>query len=185
MKRVLSIIFGLVLIGCLTGCQSTKVETPVVEAPVVEPHVHPATLHLELSGGLSKTGPFELGLGEKLKLDVINKDFSIEAFYEGAYEKTWGEGVAAGLCKSVDIEYYIYDDDDEILKITKYLNKPLSEGVINWYKSGNGWAIYEDGNLVTYLFLRTRVNDPTFYKYESAKKQEAFLESLRETLYKN
>ena len=180
MKRVLSIIFGLVLVGCLTGCQSTKVETPVVE-----PHVHPATLHLELSGGLSKTGPFELGLGEKLELDVINKDFSIEAFYEGADEKSWGEGVAAALCKSVDVEYYIYDDDDEILKITKYLNRPLSEGVINWYKSYNGNTLYEDGKLVTYLFLRTRVNDPTEYEYQSLAKQEVFLESLREALYKN
>ena len=184
MKRVLSIIFGLVLVGCLTGCQSTKVETPVVEAPVVEPHVHPATIRLELRG-FSTSGTVEIGLGEKLEFDAIDKDVEVQVFYPGDTQKTWGSG-STDFCKKIEIEYYVYDDNNEILKLTAYPIRPLSEGVINWYKNTKRATFYEDGNLVDYVFLRIWASrDPNYNQYEEQKKEEAFYEYLRETLYKN
>lgn len=189
MKRVLSIIFGLVLVGCLTGCQSTKAETPVVEAPVVEPHVHPATLRLELKG-LSTSGTVEIGLGEKLEFDIVDKDSAVLAFYPGMTEKTWGCGYNNNneLFKKIGIEYYVYDDNNEILKVSVYLHKH-NENLAKWYKE-NQWrngVFYEEGNkLVTYVFLRIKgPKDPNYDQYEEQKKEQAYFKYLYDTVYGN
>ena len=184
MKRVLSIIFGLVLVGCLTGCQSTKVETPVVEAPVEE-RVHPETQRLEIKG-LSKTGIVEIGLNEKWELDVVDKDASIRVFYDDG--DSYGFGISKDLVKKVEIEYYGWEDD-EIIRITEYLNKSFGEGTIQWYKENcvGKRCFYEekdneDSKFYNYAFMRT-YSDPDYRYLVVDKKREAFLESIRDAMY--
>ena len=175
MKRVFCIIFCLVLVGCLTGCQSTKVETPVVEAPVEE-RIHPATQRLELKG-LSKTGIVEIGLNEKLELDIVD-DWTVTIFMDGCKMSEGG-----GLDKKVDIEYFGWETD-EIVRFTVYLNNPLNEKVADYYRK-NYWGMgrfYEDSKIYVYYFLRAMGRDYD-YKFEGEKKRIAFLESLRDTMY--
>ena len=177
MKRVLSIIFGLVLVGCLTGCQSTKVETPVVEAPVEE-RIHPATQRLELKG-LSKTGIVEIGLNEKWELDVVD-DWIVTILMDGCKTSYGGKGLEY---KKVDIEYFGWETD-EIVIVTAYLNNPFNKEIADYWKKnywGMGW-FYEDSKIYIYYFLRTIGRDYD-YKFEGEKKMFAFLESLRDTMY--
>ena len=174
MKRVLSIIIGLILVGCLTGCQSTKVETPVVEAPVEE-RVHPESIQVYINLNTPDVKVIEIPLNGK---------------YEYDYDYTRGGGVAwvgdtaagwgsFGNASKIVIEYFPFKDD-EVLKISAYMNHPLDH-MFKWYDEHrynlcNGVQTCDNEKMNFYFFLRP-FEDMYHYQLKDEYKVELY-ESL-------
>ena len=165
MKRVLSIIFGLVLVGCLTGCQSTKVETPVVEAPVEEvvEISFPTSLHIDVTDltylGNGKwdrkyLGAYEIPMDGKIEFDSPNDGLIIDTNKNPIIDGH-NIGNEFGMNgKKIILEYFIYDDCVVLKRTSIWGPNTFSENKIGKkLEYGNTPVIIENDREIFFTFL--------------------------------
>ena len=153
MKRVLSIIFGLMLVGCLTGCQSTKVEEPVKP---VEPEFR-TSLSIEVTEGTSLgnskwdkkvIGTYEVPRDGKIEFE--NPTGLLQFLVK--CDVHWDNKISIGVTsKKVELEYFVYEDC-EVLKITQ-IYEPNTYKKTGKKRRNDRPYIYEDDRLITFYFL--------------------------------